>query len=171
MKTVLIIDMSVYFRRAYYNRPTDPMGSLINAMETLVDVHHTYELIAALDAGRESWRNQIYPAYKGNRPPPDPAYSAVMPAMRRLLKIALKIPFYERIYFEADDVVGSLCAELPDTYQKIICSPDKDLMQLVNDERHISQLDTGWPMFLIERNVEDKIGVPPRAIPDLLAHG
>ena len=168
MQTVLIIDMSVYFRRAYYNRPSDPVGSLMDAMHILLDVHHPDERIVALDAGRESWRNQIYPAYKGNRPPPDPAYAAEVPAMREMLD-TLKIPCYERQGAEADDVIGSLCRELPDTYQKIICSPDKDLMQLVDDERGIMQWDAGMPMPLCEQDVFAKIGVFPRNIPDLLA--
>ena len=166
MQTILIIDMSVYFRRAYYNQPMYPVSSLMDTLKTLLDVHHPHERIAALDYGRESWRNQIYPAYKGNRPPPDPAYAAEVPAMREMLD-TLKIPCYERQGAEADDVIGSLCRELPDTYQKIICSPDKDLLQLVDDKQHVIQWDAA--QTLTEATVPNKMGVFPRAIPDLLA--
>lgn len=172
MKTILIIDASVYFRRAYYNRPADPVSWLMDAMQTLLDVHHPDERIVALDAGRESWRNQIYPAYKGTRKPPDPAYTAVLPAMRKILD-SMCLDCYEREGYEADDVIGSLCKEMPDTYQKIICSPDKDLMQLVDDKRRVGQWDTGWPSNPIrpldEEDVRSRIGVYPHNIPDLFA--
>ena len=169
MKTVLIVDASVYFRRAYYNRPTDPVGWLMDAMINLLDVHHPHERIVALDAGRESWRNEIYPAYKGTRPPPDPAYAAALPDMRRILD-SMFLTCYERTGFEADDIIGSLCCELPDTYQKIICSPEKDLMQLVNDKRHVTQWDTLMcTLPLNEYDVLWRLNVWPKSIPDLLA--
>ena len=168
MQTVLIIDMSVYFRRAYYNRPTDPVAALMDLMLTLLDWHHPDQRIAALDYGRESWRNKLYPAYKGTRRPPDPAYTAIMLVMREMLD-TLKIPCYERVNYEADDIIGSLCQELPDTYQKIIISSDKDLLQLVDDEHKISQWDMGQPTPMMESHTYWKMGVPPKAIPYLLA--
>ena len=140
----------------------------MDLMLTLLDLHHPDQQIAALDYGRESWRNKIYPAYKGTRKPPDPAYSEAVGAMRRILD-AMCIPCYERANYEADDVIGSLCAELPDTYQKIIISSDKDLLQLVDDEHKISQWDMGQPTPMMESHAYWKMGVQPKAIPDLLA--
>ena len=75
------------------------------------------------------------------------------------------------VEFEADDAIAAAVAQLsgePSAERIMICSPDKDLCQLVAGQRVVS-LDRRRGQIYDEEGVEAKFGVAPQSIPDLLA--
>jgi 5'-3' exonuclease len=75
------------------------------------------------------------------------------------------------VEFEADDAIAAACARFakdPDVEQVLVCTPDKDMAQLVDDER-VVLLDRRRRITYDEAGVLAKWGVPPSAIPDWLA--
>src|SRR6266513_1179694 len=84
---------------------------------------------------------------------------------------ALGIVCWPMVEFEADDAIAAACARFvadPDVEQVVICTPDKDMAQLVDDER-VVLLDRRRRITYDEPAVLVKWGVPPTAIPDWLA--
>jgi len=73
--------------------------------------------------------------------------------------------------FEADDALATAVARFKDddtVEQIVICSPDKDLAQLVSGSRIVCW-DRRRDILLDEPGVLAKFGVPPSSIPDWLA--
>ena len=73
--------------------------------------------------------------------------------------------------YEADDVIATAAvrfADDPRVEQVVICSPDKDLMQVVRGDKIVS-LDRRREILTNEAGVVEKFGVPPESIPDYLA--
>ena len=75
------------------------------------------------------------------------------------------------IEFEADDAIATAAAKVldhPEVEQVVICTPDKDLAQMVEGERAVC-LDRRKDAIIDEAAVEAKFGVSPESIPDYLA--
>ncbi|MBL0941479.1 MAG: DNA polymerase I [Alphaproteobacteria bacterium] len=171
-----IVDVSGFIFRAFHAIPlmTRPDGTPINAvfgfvnmllkLLTEVKAHH---LIAIFDAGRKSFRNEMYPAYKAHRPetPPElvPQFSLVRAACK-----AFNIPTLELNGFEADDLIATYTEKaLAQGMDVTIVSSDKDLMQLVSD--HVVMLDTLKNKTFGIQEVYEKFGVLPEKVVDVLA--
>jgi len=175
-----LIDGSGYIFRAYHKLPpmTDPQGTPVNAVygfttmvwKLILDLHdaeHPTHLAVILDAGRATFRNAIYPAYKANRPePPEdlrPQFALIRDAVR-----AFDAPCIEMPGFEADDIIASYAqAARAAGWQVTIVSADKDLMQLV--EPGVELLDTLNNRRLGEAAVIEKFGVPPDKVIEVQA--
>lgn len=123
----------------------------------------------ATDHVIESFRNQMWPGYKTSA-----GIDPVLLGQFGLLEDALAamgVPVWAMIELEADDALASACAFAssdPEVAQVIICTPDKDLGQCVEDGR-VVQLDRRKNVVIDEEGVRVKFGVPPASIPDWLA--
>ncbi|SEF94648.1 DNA polymerase I [Bryocella elongata] len=109
-----------------------------------------------------------YAGYKANRAETPPDLIQQQPYIRRALE-AFRIPI---VYFEgmeADDVIGTLSCRLAEQgYEVFVVSPDKDMMQLVNE--HVRILNpTKDNLVLDPAGVESVLGVPPRQVIDVMA--
>jgi 5'-3' exonuclease len=122
----------------------------------------------ATDHVIESWRNDLWPTYKDG--------SGVDPELKRqfpLLEDALEsmgLTVWAMVEDEADDALGAaalVAADHPDVDQVFICTPDKDLGQVVGGK--IVQLDRRKREVRDADGVREKFGVDPESIPDLLA--
>jgi len=86
---------------------------------------------AVFDAAGKTFRHELFPQYKGHRPPPPPEIVAAAPRVRRLLR-ALGVADLSAPGVEADDVVGTVAARAAgDGLRVAIVSPDKDFYQLL----------------------------------------
>ncbi|HYO81341.1 MAG TPA: DNA polymerase I [Bryobacteraceae bacterium] len=127
------------------------------------------EYIAAIFEGGHTARTEQFADYKANRTEMPPDLRDQLPYVRRLLEVQ-RIPILRYPGFEADDVIGTIArrAEESGEAEIVIVSSDKDMLQLVSD--CISMLnpmkDDAW---YNPAEVEKFMGVPPKAIPDLLA--
>lgn len=123
----------------------------------------------AFDTRVESFRNDLFAGYKtgaGIEPALLGQFEVVEAGVR-----ALGITVWSMVEFEADDALATAavrCAADPRVERVLLCTPDKDLGQSVVGTR-IVQLDRRKDAVLDEPGVCAKFGVPPRAIPDLLA--
>ncbi|MDX2074019.1 MAG: DNA polymerase I [Alphaproteobacteria bacterium] len=119
------------------------------------------------DAARKTFRNDIYPEYKANRPPaPDdliPQFPLVRDATR-----ALGLPAIEMEGYEADDIIATYARQACEQGMDVtIISSDKDLMQLVGP--CVSMFDAMKDKQIGVAEVVEKFGVPPEKVLDVLS--
>ncbi|EKE77219.1 DNA polymerase I [Oceanibaculum indicum] len=172
--TLYLIDGSGYIFRAYHALP--PMnrgdGTPVNAvfgfsamLMKLVEEIDAQHLAVIFDSARETFRNEIYPAYKAQRPePPEdlrPQFSIIRDAVR-----AFNVPSIEMPGFEADDLIATYAKEArAKGMDVVIVSSDKDLMQLVRDG--VTMLDPIKNRPIGPDEVMEKFGVAPDKVVDV----
>ena len=134
-------------------------------------------LAIIFDKSEDSFRKEIYPDYKGHRPPPPEELIPQFPLMREAVKAFGLLPV-EQIRYEADDLIATYCCEASAAGADVtIVSADKDLMQLIRpgvvmfDPASGDQKAKGSrPERLIgEAEVFEKFGVKPDKVVDVQA--
>eukprot|EP00913_Durusdinium_trenchii_P015479 g14540.t1 len=132
-------------------------------------------LAVILDASGKSFRNDIFPEYKANRPPAPEDLVPQFPLIRDATR-AFSLPCIEEQGLEADDLIASYArAAQAQGWNVTIVSSDKDLMQLVgekdgpNGPARINMLDTMKSLRIYVEEVEEKFGVQPELVGDVLA--
>ncbi|MEH6569954.1 MAG: DNA polymerase I [Halioglobus sp.] len=173
---LVLVDGSSYVYRAFHALPplansqgqaTGAVKGVINMLRRLVKDYPESTIAVIFDAKGKTFRDDIYPLYKANRPPmPDELREQIEP-IHEIVK-AMGLPFICTPGVEADDVIGTLSREASEQgIQVVISTGDKDMAQLVN--AHTTLVNTMTDTVMDERGVEDKFGIPPRLIIDLLA--
>jgi 5'-3' exonuclease len=173
-----LVDASVFIFRAYYSVPlefTDRDGNPVNAVHgfarflgDLLERESPGHIAVAFDESLEqSYRNEIYPAYKANRDPAPPELKRQFALCRELVR-ALGIADFGSSRYEADDIIGTLATLARREGRPVtIVSRDKDLTQLV------SRIDTYWDAVADVRygydDIEERFGVIPERMADFLA--
>jgi len=179
-----LVDGSSYIFRAYHRLPplTDPEGTPVGAVygyttmlwklaDDLNAAEGPTHLAVILDKDSKSFRNDIYPEYKANRPEPPEDLRPQFPLIRDATR-AFSLPCIEEQGLEADDLIASYArAAQRQGWNVTIVSSDKDLMQLVGEENggRIDMLDTMKNQRIYIPEVEDKFGVTPDLVGDVLA--
>ncbi|MFA6220534.1 MAG: DNA polymerase I [Erythrobacter sp.] len=179
-----LVDGSAYIFRAYHRLPplTDPEGTPVGAVygyttmlwklaDDLDKADGPTHLAVILDKGSHSFRNDIYPQYKANRPPPPEDLRPQFPLIRDATR-AFSLPCIEQEGLEADDLIASYArAAQNQGWNVTIVSSDKDLMQLVGEQdgARIDMLDTMKNQRIYRDEVEEKFGVVPELVGDVLA--
>jgi 5'-3' exonuclease len=123
----------------------------------------------ATDRVIESFRNDLYPGYKSSAGMP-PELLGQFPIAEAAIE-ALGLVLWPMVEFEADDAIAAACRRFaadPAVERIYICTPDKDLAQLVEDER-VVLLDRRRAITYDDAGVRAKWGVAPASIPDWLA--
>jgi 5'-3' exonuclease len=123
----------------------------------------------ATDHVIESFRNDLFAGYKSSAGMP-PELLAQFPIAEDAIR-ALGLVVWPMVEFEADDAIAAACIRFaadPDVEQVLVCTPDKDMAQLVDDS-HVVLLDRRRRITYDEEAVIDKWGVRPASIPDWLA--
>jgi 5'-3' exonuclease len=142
---------------------------LVRSMLALLTQPGVTHVGVAFDHVIESFRNQLYSGYKTGAGV-DPALLAQFPLAEEALS-ALGMVVWPMVEFEADDALASATARFRNdaaVEQIVICSPDKDLAQLVSGSR-VACWDRRREIVLDEPGVVEKFGVGPKSIPDWLA--
>ncbi|HXV74059.1 MAG TPA: 5'-3' exonuclease H3TH domain-containing protein, partial [Sphingomonadales bacterium] len=140
---------------------------LYKLLEDLAGGAKPTHLAVVFDAARESFRNEIYPAYKAQRPdaPEDliPQFDLIRGAVA-----AFNVPCIEMRGFEADDIIATYARQASARGMKVtIVSSDKDLMQLVTDGIELYDSMKNRPIGPNE--VKEKFGVFPDKVIDVQA--
>ena len=124
-------------------------------------------LCVVFDAPGENFRHQIYREYKAHRPPMPPELYAQMAMVNRVID-AFGIQTLSVPGFEADDVIATVTRLAASAgMEVVICSSDKDLLQLCGD--NVTVLDTMKNRRLGPAEVKEKFGVAPEQVGDVLA--
>jgi DNA polymerase I len=172
---VYIIDGSGYIFRAFYavphlsrsdGFPTNALFGFTRMILKLLGEARPERCALVFDAGRETFRNKMYPEYKAQRGQCPDELVPQMPYFREVGAI-LGLPTLELSGYEADDIIATLTRECTRRgHEVVIITADKDLMQLVGD--HVSLWDTMRDKRSGLQEVEDKFGVGPEYVPDIL---
>ena len=173
-----LVDASVFIFRAYFSVPlefTDPAGNPVNAvhgfarfLSDLLDRESPDHIAVAFDESLEqSYRTEIYPAYKANREPAPPELKRQFALCRELVR-SFGVADFGSSRYEADDIIGTLAAQAQrEGLAVTIVSRDKDLTQLVTAQ------DTYWDAVADVRygydDIEERFGVVPERMADFLA--
>jgi 5'-3' exonuclease len=173
-----LIDGTYELFRAYHALPsiTAPDGREVGAVRGLVQTlllllrqGNVTHLACAFDHVIKSFRNQLFDGYKtGEGVPPELLGQF---DLAEQATSALGIVVWPMTEFEADDAIATAAArwkDAPGVEQVVICSPDKDLCQMVSDSKVVT-LDRRRKVTLDEEGVKEKFGVFPQSIPDYLA--
>ena len=180
-KPLILVDGSSYLFRAFFALPsslTSPDGMQTNAIHGVLNMldklRKDYEpenMVVIFDAKGKTFRNDLYPDYKGTRPPmPDELRDQIAP-LHEIIE-AQGYPMIIMPGVEADDVIGTM-AKLRTTQTQaddsltIISTGDKDMAQLVNDKVHL--INTMSNSYHDIEGVIEKYGVRPERIRDYLA--
>jgi 5'-3' exonuclease len=142
---------------------------LMRSMFMLLSREDTAYVACAFDHVIESFRNSLYPGYKTGAGV-DPALIAQFPLAEEAIS-ALGLVVWPMVEFEADDALASATSRFKNddrVEQVLICSPDKDLAQLVSGNKIVCW-DRRREIILDEAGVLEKFGVRPQSIPDWLA--
>jgi 5'-3' exonuclease len=151
MATIMLLDAASMYFRAFYGVPetmTAPDGTPVNAVKGLLDMiarlvraRHPARLIACMDASwRPAFRVAVLPSYKAHRANPDgseqvpDALNVQLPIIVDVLSAA-GITMAWADGYEADDIIGTLAAQASQPVE--VVTGDRDLFQLVDDERGI----------------------------------
>lgn len=173
---LILVDGSSYLFRAYHALPpltnskglnTGAAKGVIGMIRKLMADYAGDQVVVVFDAKGPTFRNDIYPAYKANRPPmPEELREQIAPIHATIRAMGLPLVCIEGV--EADDVIGTLALEASGAGRKVVISTgDKDMAQLVNE--HVTLINTMNNTAMDRAGVIEKFGVPPELIIDLLA--
>ncbi len=174
-KKLVLVDGSSYLYRAYHAMPdlttssgetTGAIYGVINMLRRQMKEHPSDYLVVIFDAPGKTFRDDIYPAYKANRPPmPNDLRSQIEPTHDVIQ--AMGIPLLSVAAVEADDVIGTLSTTA--TAMAIdtdIMSGDKDFAQLVG--KRVRLIDSMKGETYDTAGIKVRFGVEPEQMVDYL---
>ncbi|RWX53563.1 DNA polymerase I [Photobacterium chitinilyticum] len=173
---LILIDGSSYLYRAYHAAPNftnsdgEPTGAVfgvVNMLRSLLRQFSTEHIAVIFDAKGKTFRDDIYPEYKANRPPmPDDLRGQIEP-LHAVIK-AMGLPLISIPGVEADDVIGTLATQASKENMPVLISTgDKDMAQLV--DQNVTLINTMTDVVMDPAGVVDKFGIGPELIIDYLA--
>jgi DNA polymerase-1 len=181
MPTLTLIDGSGFIFRAYHaiphlsttkGVPTNAVYGFTTMLLKALREHEPTHVALVFDAGRRSFRNDIDPEYKANRPEAPDDLAVQFPLVRDVAR-ALAVPVVEEPGVEADDVIGTLaCRAREAGYDVVVVTGDKDFAQLVDGK--LSLYDpmaeaSGRGGWTGPAEVEKKLAVRPDQVVEYMA--
>jgi DNA polymerase-1 len=171
-----LVDISGYVFRAYHaiqpltspsGEPTHAVFGTVNMLERLVRQGEPRLLAVCMDSRTRTFRKDLYPQYKANRPPPPADLKQQMVRVFELIS-AFGIPVLQQDGYEADDVIASAIRHAKERgLRVVIVSADKDLMQLIGPD--VLMWDTMRERVFGIEEVEERFGVRVDQVRDVLA--
>jgi DNA polymerase-1 len=175
-KTIYVVDISSYVFRAYHalpplsnskGEPTHAVAGVASMLLKLLREREPHGVIVAMDSKGKSFRKELYPDYKANRPPAPPDLEQQMIRVREIAEAWGMAPL-EAPGFEADDIIATLVTQArAQGLRVVIVSADKDLLQLVGPD--VVMYDTMRDKVFGSEETREKLGVDPEQVRDLLA--
>jgi len=167
-KTVYLIDGSAYIYRAYHairnlssstGMPTNAVFGFARMLIKLMEDKSPEYVAICFDMKGPTFRHEMYPDYKANRPPMPEDMALQIPWIKKVVA-GFRIPAIETPGYEADDLIGTLARQAGEAgFEVVMVTGDKDFMQLVTPTRTIwdpmkdQTIDVGF--------IEEKHGVTP----------
>ncbi len=192
MKRVFLIDAMSHIFRAFFapmgmrqepmhnskGQVTQAVFVFTNMLRKLINDEKPEYIAAVFDTAAPTFRHDSFEAYKANREAMPDDLASQLPYIIRVCE-AFNIPILKMDGYEADDIIGTLAQECTKKdMQAVIVSNDKDLCQLVRDPHVIAMRQNSQNIkrkvpvppieWCDEKWVENKFGVPPNKIIDLL---
>jgi DNA polymerase-1 len=177
----ILIDGNNIAYRAFYAIPdniatssgviTNAVLGFTNMLLKLIEDQNPDTIICAFDSKVPTFRHKIFDRYKIHRKKMPDELSKQFPLIKEVLD-AFGITYIEKDGFEADDILAALAGSIRSKYDYIIIvTGDKDILQLVSDNIKVMGIKRGITDTLMydEKVVEERFGVSPERIKDLLA--
>lgn len=185
-KIFLAIDANAIIHRAFHAYPPNLQtedGLQVNAVYgfttmllTALEEFEPDYVMCAMDTSEPTFRHEIYPDYKGTRPPTDQSLIDQMPMVEEVLN-SFNIPVIKKPGYEADDILGTVASlveggkwqdENVDIY---ILSGDKDLLQLVGESVYVCLPNGSFKNVVVydSDKVKKKYGYLPEQVVDYKA--
>lgn len=181
--TLLVVDGHSLAFRAFYALPVDNFTTkdgqhtngvygFLSMFVNLLKAEKPTHLAVAFDTSRVSFRTREYPEYKATRSESPPEFSGQIPLLQECLR-AMNVTVLTKEDIEADDILATLATEgVAAGYDVLVCSGDRDTIQLVTDEvtllypsvQGVSQLKRYTP-----ETVRERYGVAPEQYPEIAA--
>ncbi len=179
-KTLYIIDGHAHIYAAYYApmRPlTSPSGEPTKATYVftsmligLLSRERPDMVVVALDSKAPTFRHEMYPEYKANRPPMPDDLPGQIGRIEEILR-AMNVCMLRLDGYEADDIMGTLARKAAaDGVEVKICTKDKDILQLLGDQVCMFDIKTGTATTA-ESMLEDKQITPGQFLEVLALQG
>src|SRR2546423_357421 len=177
-----LVDGSGYLFRAYHalppltrksdGMPTGAVSGFSNMLWKLLEDTKAGDkpthLAVIFDAGRKSFRNDMFEDYKANRSEPPDDLIPQFPLTRDAVR-AFGVACVEKRGYEADDLIATYARIAREAGVRVtIVSADKDLMQVVRDGQ-VEMLDTVKNRRISSEQVIERFGVPPERVIDVQA--
>ena len=152
-------------------RNTSAVYGFTMAIRRIVESESPDAVLVVFDPPGPTFRHERYESYKATREKMPDEMREQMQDVREVID-AMGIPIIEKEGYEADDVIGTLAARAAESGDEaFLVSGDKDFMQLVGDG--VTIFDPGRSGSGVSRlgppEVEEKFGVPPTRVVDVLA--
>jgi len=179
---LIIIDGNALIHRSFHALPPTlrtKTGQLVNAvygftsflLKALNEFHPEY-VVLTLDKAGPTFRHEEYPAYKATRvKAPDELYEQI-PLVKQVAT-AFNIPIFELNGYEADDLIGTICAQTATAknLEKIIITGDLDTLQLINSKTKVYTMSRGLSDSVLygEEQVRERYNLRPDQIIDYKA--
>ncbi len=189
---VYLIDSMSHIFRAYFapmagrvdpltnsqGQVTQAVFIFTNMLRKLLQDEKPHYIAAVFESGEKTFRHETFTDYKANRAEMPDDLSSQLPYIIRVCEV-YNLPILNAPGFEADDVIGTLAVQAAERgLQAVIVSNDKDMCQLVRDpwvicmrqnSQNVKRKEPVPPVeWCDEAWVENKFGVPPSQIIDLL---
>ena len=174
-RLVLIDGYSIFFRSFFATptmtrsdgTPTNGVYGFIRMLLNIITDLNTTHIAIVFDSGKKTFRHDISPIYKANRPPVPENMIPQFPIIREVAKI-LNIVSLEQDGYEADDIIATLTKQAErKNFEVLIATCDKDLMQLVDD--NVKIFDVSKKEIIDREGVLKKWGVYPEQLLDVLS--
>jgi DNA polymerase-1 len=187
MSRLVLIDGNAILHRAFHALPplTTKDGKPVNAiygfttmmLRLIHDLAPTH-IAVAFDRPAPTFRKGLYKEYQAKRPKMDDELVPQVEGVHEVLR-GFQIPIFEMDGYEADDVIGTITNyelrimnKKKNIDQIIIVTGDKDILQLVQDEKVLVYMPTkglSEGKLYGEKETEERLGVEPKKIPDFKA--
>lgn len=173
---LILIDGSSYLYRAFHaypgtmsngDIPTNAVYGVVNMLRSMMRQFASDRIAVIFDAKGKTFRDDMYPEYKANRPPmPDDLRCQIEP-LHNVIR-AMGLPLISISGVEADDVIGTLASQASKAGIPVLISTgDKDMAQLVDE--NVTLINTMTNVVMDREGVIEKFGIPPELIIDYLA--
>ncbi len=176
MKKLILIDGSSYLYRAFHampdlrNKDGEPTGAIYGVINMLRRIRKEIAadyIACVFDAKGKTFRDDIYPEYKANRPSMPEELAAQIEPLHECIR-AMGIPLINQPGVEADDVIATLTVQAGNrSIETIISTGDKDIAQLVRPG--VTLINTMSNETLNDAGVQAKFGVRPDQMVDYQA--
>lgn len=147
---------------------TNALYGFHNMLEAVMEKEQPTHALVAFDAGKTTFRHELFDDYKGGRESMPAELSEQIPYLKELIA-AYGLQTYQLPDYEADDIIGTLSTQASDEFEVVIITGDKDLTQLASDQtrvditkKGITQLKSYTPESMME-----EMGIAPEQITDL----
>lgn len=180
-KKFILVDSNAIMHRAFHALPplTTKSGEVVSVvygftsvlLKIIKELKPEY-VACAFDVAGGTFRGEIFDQYKAGRKKPDQEFYDQIESVKEIVR-AMNIPIYEKVGFEADDIIGTIAQKVSkdDNIEVFIATGDMDALQLVGKNVKVYSFKKGISETIIydAEKVFERYGIRPDQVVDFKA--